>query len=214
MLVEDVMTKDVIVVEPSASLADAMKVLRENRIRRLPVVEGGELVGIVTEKDLLSASPSSATTLDIWEIHYMISKVKVEEIMTKDVITVSNDAPLEEAARMMSERKVGALPVLDDRNKLVGIITETDIFKIFVDMLGAKRGGVRYTFQVPDKPGIVYELTRRINESGGNIVAISSYPRKNGEYIVVIKVKGIDHDRFMKSLEDYEYATLLYHHGV
>ncbi len=214
MLVKDVMTMTVISVEPSTTLTEAMRLLRENKIRRLPVVYEGKIVGIVTEKDLLSASPSSATTLDIWEINYLLSKITVDEIMTRNVVTVRDDVPLEEAAKIMAERKIGALPVLDENGRLVGIITETDIFKTFVDMLGANTGGVRYTFEVPDKPGIIYEIAKRVHDCGGNIIAISSYPERRGFYKVVIKVRGIDHDAFLKSLEGYKEAILLYHHTL
>ncbi len=211
MIVKDFMTPNPITVTPQTSFNEALKTMRENRIRRLPVLDNGKLVGIVTEKDLLYASPSKATTLDIWELHYVLSKLKIGEIMTSNVITVEENAPLEEAAKIMSENKIGALPVLNSEGDLVGIITETDIFKIFIDMLGARRDGIRYTFEAPNKPGVILELSRRVFEAGGNIIAISSYPKDGNEYYVVMKVAGVDHETFLKSLEDCS-GKLLYFH--
>ncbi len=211
MIVKDFMTPNPITVTPQTSFNEALKTMRENRIRRLPVLDNRKLVGIVTEKDLLYASPSKATTLDIWELHYVLSKLKIGEIMTSNVITVEENAPLEEAAKIMSENKIGALPVLNSEGDLVGIITETDIFKIFIDMLGARRDGIRYTFEAPNKPGVILELSRRVFEAGGNIIAISSYPKDGNEYYVVMKVAGVDHETFLKSLEDCS-GKLLYFH--
>ena len=211
MLVSDVMTTNVISVTPDISINEALRLLKENGIRRLPVTDGhGNVMGIVTEKDLKSAAPSKATTLDIWEIHQLLDKIKVEEVMTREVITIKEDTPLEEAARIMAEKKIGALPVLNEDGKLSGIITESDIFRTFVKMLGANREGVRYTFSSPDKPGVISELAMRIKEAGGNIIAISSFPRRD-EYLIVIKVGGIDHEKFLESLKDCS-AKLLYFH--
>ncbi len=211
MIVKDFMTKNPVTVTPDTSFNEALRIMRDNRIRRLPVLEGGKLVGIVTEKDLLYASPSKATTLDIWELHYVLSKLKVDEIMTRNVITVEEDVPLEEAARIMAENKIGALPVLNSEGDLVGIITETDIFKIFIDMLGARRDGIRYTFEAPNRPGMVLELSKRVFDAGGNIIAISSYPKDGNEYYIVLKVAGVDHEAFLKSLEDCSAKLLFFH---
>jgi len=210
VLVRDIMTKDVITITPDTSFSDAMNTLRRNKIRRLPVVEDGKIVGIVTEKDLLSASPSSATTLDIWELQYLLNKLKVEEIMTRNVITVKEDTPLEDAAKLMAENKIGALPVINDDGNLVGIVTETDIFKTFVKMLGAGRKGIRYTFEAEDKPGVIYNISKLASNAGANIIAISSCPLDNGKYMVVMRMENIDHNRFLEYLKDCKDAKLLY----
>jgi len=211
VLVSDVMTTRVISITPDTSVNEAMRILKENKIRRLPVTDGhGNIIGIVTEKDLKSAMPSMATTLDIWEIHAALEKIKVEEIMTKNVITVRDNEPLEGAAKIMAEKKIGALPVLDEDNHLVGIITESDIFRTFVKMLGANRDGIRYTFLSSDKPGVISELAQRVKSAGGNIIAISSFPQDD-KYLIVIKVAGLDHDKFVESLRDCT-AKLLYFH--
>ncbi len=212
MLVKDVMTKDVITITPETSFSEAMKILRENKIRRLPVLKGDKIVGIVTEKDILSASPSSATSLDIWELQYLLNKLKIKEIMTKNVITVGENTPIEDAARLLEENKIGALPVVNDEGKLSGIITETDIFKVFVKMLGSTKSGIRYTFEVVDRPGVIFEIAQRINQSGGNIISVSTYPLSEDRYLVMVKTHSINHDSFVEALKELKDVKLLYHH--
>ncbi|MCD6362951.1 MAG: CBS domain-containing protein [Synergistetes bacterium] len=205
MFVRDVMTLNPITVKPDVAFQDALKLLRDKGVRRLPVVnDEGKLVGIITEKDLLYASPSKATTLDVWELSYLLSKLKVEDIMTKEVITISDDTPIEEAAKVMADKKVGALPVMRD-GELVGIITETDIFKVLLKLLGAGREGSRFVFEVPDKEGVLAQLTQLIARYGGNIIALATYPSPNeGRGRVVVKVKGLEDARFLEALQGTE----------
>lgn len=136
MKVRDVYTRGAIVVDPNTSAPQARKVMEEHKIRRLPVVDGGKLVGIVTLTDLLKAAPSPATSLSIWELHYLLDRVKVSEIMTKDVVTTTPDADLREVARVMADRKIGGLPVVED-GQVVGMITESDVFRALVKLLEA-----------------------------------------------------------------------------
>lgn len=209
MLVKDVMTRNLITIDPETSFTNALKIMRENKIRRLPILEGKKLVGIVTEKDILYASPSKATTLDVWELHYLLNKLKVKEIMTKNVITVQEDTPIEEAAKIMADNKIGALPVLKE-DELVGIVTETDIFKIFLEMFGARKKGVRYTFKLPNVPGTFAKLSQKIFEAGGNIVSLASYGENEEIYTLVMKVEGIDHNKFMESMKNLEDVKLVH----
>ena len=190
------MTKKVVTISPDTSFHDALKLMKDKKIRRLPVVENDKLVGIVTEKDLLYASPSMATTLDIWELHYLLSKLKVKEIMTKEVITVKENESIVKAALKMSENKVGALPVLNEKGELVGIITETDIFKIFIEMLGAKRNGIRYTFETEDRPGLIKDLSKIVYDSGGSIISFVTVPIENGRYMISFKARNLDVGKF------------------
>jgi len=209
MLVRDVMTRNLITVDPETSFTDALKIMRENKIRRLPVLENGKLVGIVTEKDILYASPSKATTLDVWELHYLLSKLKIREIMTRDVVTIQEDTPVEEAAKIMVDNKIGALPVVKG-DELVGIITETDIFKVFLEMFGARKKGVRYTFKVPNVPGTFAKLSQKVFEAGGNIVSLASYGETEEIYTLVMKVEGIDHNKFLELMKDLESVKLVH----
>jgi acetoin utilization protein AcuB len=141
MLVGERMTRDPVVIRDDTSIQGALKIMRDNKVRRLPVLnDKGALVGIVSERDLLFASPSPATSLSIYELHYLMSRIKVADVMTTEVITVTEDTPLEEAARIMVGNKIGGLPV-ERKGELVGIITETDLFKIFLELLEDREMG-------------------------------------------------------------------------
>jgi acetoin utilization protein AcuB len=159
-------------------------------VRRLPVVDKhGKMVGIVSELDLLKVSPSPATSLSVFEIPYLLAKIKMKDVMTKDVITVTEDTPLEEAARVMADNKIGGLPVVRG-DKLVGIITETDLFKTFMEMLGGREEGVRISMFVPDEEGMLAKITGQITEMGINITALSTIAGEDpSEYLVTIRVE-------------------------
>jgi len=193
MLVKERMSRPVITIHPELPLEEALRMMREERVRRFPVVDQhGRLVGIVSERDLLHAAPSNATSLSIWEINYLLSKIKVAAVMTKKVLTITEDTPLEEAARIMVDHKIGGLPVVH-AGELVGIITETDLFKVFLEMLGAREPGVRIAVLMRNAPGELMKLTQTIYEAGGNILALGTFlgeSRDNRE--VTIKVAGVD----------------------
>lgn len=149
MLVGEVMTRDPIAIYEDVPIHDALKIMRDNQVRRLPVLnDKGALVGIVSEKDCTHASSSPATSLSIYELHYLITKVKVADVMATTVITATEDTPLEEAARIMIDNEIGCLPV-ERGADLVGIITETDLFKIFVELLEAQKTGTRTPVESP-----------------------------------------------------------------
>lgn len=175
MLVSERMTRPVITLRPETPIQDALQFMRSERIRRAPVVDGkGHMVGIVSERDLLHAAPSDATMLSIWEVHYLLSKITVERIMTRDVITVTEDTPLEEAARIMVDHRIGGLPVVRD-SQVVGIITETDLFKVFLELQGAREAGVRLEVLVANRPGELARLTSAIHQAGGNILSLGTF---------------------------------------
>ena len=175
MLVRERMTRHPVTVSPEASISEALDLMRREKVRRLPVLDKrGRLVGIVLEKDLLYASPSPATSLSIYEMHYLLSRLTVAEVMSQEVITVDEITPLEEAARIMTDNRIGGLPVMRG-DQLVGIITETDLFKVFLEMLGAREKGVRLTLQVPDQKGVLAFITSAIAALGGDIVSLSTF---------------------------------------
>lgn len=192
MLVRERMSRNPVTISTDAPITEALKVMRMNSVRRLPVLDdAGRLVGIVSEKDLLYASPSSATSLSIYEMHYMLSQLKVTEVMTADVTTISPDTPLEEAARIMADNKIGGLPVLQG-GQLVGIITETDIFKVFLEMLGARDQGLRLTVEIPERKGEMARITTAIAELGGNILALGSFLGDDpSTALVTVKVEDV-----------------------
>ena len=174
MLVGERMTHPVIFVGLDTPVQDALQLMKRERIRRAPVVKDGKLVGIISDKDLLNASPTKATSLSIWEINYLVSKIKVDEVMTSDVITVAEDTPIEEAARILADNKIGGLPVMRD-SAVVGIITETDLFRILLELMGAREMGVRVTTMMEDKPGELAKVSSAIAEAGGNIIAMGQF---------------------------------------
>ena len=202
MLVESRMTPHPIVVHLDTSFEDALQLLREKKIRRLPVIDKqGNLVGIVVEKDLLYASPSPATSLSVFEVHYLLSKLQVKDVMTKRVITVGEDCPLEEAARIMVDHKIGSLPVLRDK-KLVGIITETDIFKIMAEALGGREKGIRIALRVPNQKGVLAKLAGNVAEVGGNIVSLAVFLSSYAQHReITFKAQDADRDALVKAAE-------------
>jgi acetoin utilization protein AcuB len=204
MLVRELMTPNPITVRPDTPVPDALRLMRERKVRRLPVVDShGRLVGIVSDKDLLYASPSPATTLSMWEIPELLGKLKVEKVMTHDVITVAEKTPLEEAARLMADKKIGGLPVMQGPD-LVGIITETDLFKSLLELLGGRRSGVRVTVAVPAIKGELSKITTAIFQAGGNIVGIGMKGIL-GSYgdtaEVVLKVQDVEREALVAALK-------------
>jgi len=196
------MSKRPITATTDMSVTDALNLMREERVRRLPVLnKAGRLVGIVSEKDLLYASPSPATSLSIYEIHYLVSKIKVSDVMTRDVITVTEYTPIEEAARIMADNKIGGLPVMRG-DKLVGIITETDLFKIFLELLSAREFGVRLTMLVPEQKGMLAQITGEVSQMGGNILSLGTFRGEDPtNRLVTMKVDGISKDELVKTME-------------
>ena len=175
MLVGERMTRNPVTILETASIDDGLHLMRERKVRRLPVLDGsGKMVGIVSDKDLLHAAPSPATSLSVYELHYLLAKLSVKQVMASPVITVIADTPVEEAARIMADNKIGGLPVVQD-GALIGIITETDIFKVLLELLGARTPGVRVTVAVKDAKGVLAKLSRSLFDAGANIVSVAAY---------------------------------------
>lgn len=193
MIVANVMTRNPVFVSPDMSVNDVRALMTREKIGKLPVLDkNNRLVGIVTKKDLVKAGPSGATTLDMYEISYLLSKLKVEKVMEKNVLTVQQTEVVEEAARIMADSAVGCLPVLKG-DLLVGIITETDLFRAFVDMFGARHSGVRATFQLEEKPGMLATLARNIADKNGNIVSLVTFDGEDlSKRRCTCKVSGIE----------------------
>jgi acetoin utilization protein AcuB len=201
MLVRERMSHPVLTISPEASMQEALDLMSQEHVRRLPVVDKrGQLVGIVTNADLDKASPSQATTLSVWEIRGLVSRVKVEKIMTRDVITVADDTPIEEAARIMADCQISGLPVIRD-GKMVGLITETDVFKLFLELFGARYKGVRVVVEVPLGPGQLARITRAIYDLGGDIMALGTSLGENSETgQITFKVDGVDKETLMEAI--------------
>lgn len=200
MLVGERMSHPVITIPPEMTINEALNLMRREHIRRAPVVKEGKLMGIVAEKDLLNASPSPVTSLSIWELNYLLSKITVKEIMTKHVLCVTEDTPIEEAARMMADNKVGGLPVMRD-DHIVGMITETDLFKIFLELMGAREKGVRASVLVLDQPGQLAKLSQAISNLGGNIVALGTFAGEDpSNRLITFKVSGVEESQLREAI--------------
>lgn len=175
MYVKNAMTSNPFTVTPETNIAEALGIMREKKFRRLPVMKDGKLVGMVTKRRLLEVSPSPATTLSVFEMNYLLAKTVVKDIMTKELVTVRSDMLLEQAAVLMADNNIGGMPVVDD-GKLVGIITEKDIFKTFVEILGFRDNGSRITVEIPDDaPGTLAALGSITAEMNINISHLVVY---------------------------------------
>lgn len=203
MIIKSVMTRDVITVEPTTSVTTAKAIMAEKGINKLPVLDGSmRLVGIITKNDITKALPSEATTLDMYELGYLLTKLTCEKFMSKKVITISEDTVVEEAAKLMVDNNVGCIPVLKD-DVLVGIVTESDLFSLFTDMFSARSEGVRAVISQSDKPGELAKIITRIAEINGNVVALVTRETKDeGQRRTTIKITGITEDQIKSILSD------------
>lgn len=188
-------------VAPETPVHDALAMFKKEHIRRAPVVKDGKLLGIVTENDLLNASPSPATTLSVWEMNYLMSKVTVKQVMSKKVKSIEVDTPIEEAARIMTDASIGGMPVTRE-GKIVGMITETDLFKVFLELMGAREKGVRVSALVEDKPGQIAKVSKAITDAGGNFISFGMFSGPDVSVkLLTFKVAGLKKDDAKKALD-------------
>jgi len=174
MLVKNWMSKDVIAVDVDDSMQDASYLLREHNINILPVMEKDTMVGVITDKVLKQASPSDATTLDMHELLFLISKIKVRDLMRTPVVTVLPDHTVEEAAAILLEKKISGLPVVDEKGQVVGIITRSDLFRVLISLTGLGRKGIQFAIRLKDKPGPIKEVRELVHEYGARIASLLS----------------------------------------
>jgi acetoin utilization protein AcuB len=202
MLVGERMSRPGITIQEDMPILDALDMMKTKNVRRFPVLnKKGNLVGIVSKGDLLNASPSDASSLSVWEMNYLLSKVSVRDVMSKKVVTVSEKTPIEEAAYVMSTNKIGGLPVVTG-DKVIGIITETDLFRIFLEMMGAQEEGLRVTALVPEKVGELASITQAITAIEGNITALGTFAGDNVENrILTFKVTGVSEAQLRVALK-------------
>ena len=210
MLIQDRMTKHPLTISEDESIAETHRYMQEQSVRHLPVLnKAGDMVGLVAESDLLKAQPSAATSLSTWEIHYLLDRIKVKDVMVREVITTIEDCPIEEAAQLMLEHKISCLPVVRG-GKLVGIITETDLFRVFLELFAARQKGLRITMEVPDRAGEFAKVTKAIASHGGYISAsgafLSEDPTRAG---MVMKVRDADRKTLLDALSQIEDLTIV-----
>lgn len=204
MLVRELMIPKPAVLQPTVALPEALGLMKEKNVHRMPVVDArGQVVGIVSETDLHNAVPSQATTLSIWEIPELLSRIKVEQLMVRDVATIQVDAQVEEAAKLMADRDVSCLPVMDGRT-LVGLINQSDVFRAFMELLGGRRKGVRVWATTPDGKGTIARMTSAIAEASGNIVGLGFVEVsdvKGQRWEVTLKVQDVPKDKLVEVLK-------------
>jgi acetoin utilization protein AcuB len=201
MLVKERMTRNPIFIRPDTPVTDAQAMMKKEKIHHLPVLDKEErLVGIVTEKDLLYASPSVATTLSVYEMTSLLAKLKVDRVMSKDVVTATEDMPLEEAARIMADRRIGGLPIVRGK-ALVGMITESDLFRIFIELFGARQRGVRVSVTTSNAKGELARMAAAVARAGGNIIALGTFLGQDPSIgLCTLKVDGLSKEALAAAL--------------
>lgn len=208
MFVADRMTRNPISVKPEDKVDTAAALLKEHKIRRLPVVDNGTLVGIVTDKDLMRVSPSAATTLSRYEINSLLAKISIREIMSDKVISVNENAPIEEAALLMSMNKIGGVPVVTDVGAVVGVITETDIFNALVEIMGLSEGKDRITIEVDNKVGVVKDIASIFADAGFNIDSFVTCKKDMGKYDIIVRGDFMNDEALAQELENHGYHVI------
>jgi acetoin utilization protein AcuB len=193
MLIKDWMTRDPITITEETSMIKAIHIMKERRFRRLPVVSAGKLVGMITDRDLKEASPSKATTLDVHELYYLLAELQVREIMTRNPLSVNENDTVERAAQVMLEHTISGLPVVDAGGKVVGIITQSDVFRAFMHITGVLQGGVQFALRLEDRPGVLKEAADLLRAKGGRMVSLlTAYPSpESNQREVYIRVKNL-----------------------
>ena len=208
MFVANRMAKNPVTVTPDTKVDEAAALMKQHGFRRLPVVKDGQLVGFLNDKDIMRTSPSQATTLSKYEIASLLAKLCIRDIMQKKVITVRDDATIEEAALIMYNNKIGGLPVVSSVGAVVGVITETDIFKAFVDVMGLAEGTTRITVEVDNKVGVVEDIASVFAAAGLNIDSLVTCKKPSGKYEIVIRGAFPQTDAIKDKLESKGYMVV------
>ena len=201
MLVRKKMQKNITTITKDERMTTAKKVLKEKNIRHLPVVDGKKLIGLVTNMDIRKSEASPATSLEIRELHYLLDKITVGEIMTRNVITIAPDISIEEATTLLHDNKIGCLPVIED-GSLVGLLTEGDVMEILIEVMGMKEKGSRIEILADDTPGALADITRIIKEHNVNIISVVTDSADDpGKRLVILKLKTFYFEPIKKALE-------------
>ncbi len=198
MLVRDRMFRHPVTTKPEASVPDALKIMQGAKVRQLPVLDAqSKLVGIVSMVDLFRVSPSPATSLSVWEIDYLLDKIKVESVMTKEVVTVTEDTPLEEAGRILADHAISGLPVMRG-DELVGMISESELFSTLMELFGARRKGLRVMAKITPRKGGLAKLAEAVAGAGGQFVSFGIHPSEDA---VTFKVQDVDKDKLLAAIK-------------
>lgn len=211
MIVSKWMSKRVVTIDESDTLSEAVNTLKRNHVRRLPVLRDNKLIGIVSDRDLKEAAPSRVTSLDMWELHYLLSKIKVKDLMKRRIITISPCSTIEKAAILMFDNKIGGLPVVENE-ELVGIITEHDVFNAFINITGARIPSYRITVRISDEPGSIKELCDKMRDFAFKCVSILTthvgVEEGHREVIIRFRAEDKEHYKIIEHLEK-DYPSLI-----
>lgn len=208
MFVINRMTKNPMTVTADTKVDEVAHLMKKHNFRRLPVVDDGKLVGFLSDSDLMRVAPSPATTLSRYEINSLLAKICVRDIMKKDVVSVNVDATIEEAALIMYKNKIGGMPVVSNMGAVVGVITETDIFKTFVDVMGLADGKTRITLEVTDKIGVVKDIAEIFGQAGVSIDSLITCKKEDNKYEIVIRGDITNIDDIKAKLEAKGYKVV------
>lgn len=204
MLIKEWMTKNPIVIDEYTSIMKANQLMKENGIRRIPVVKNNKIVGIVSDRDIKEAAPSKATSLDVHELYYLLSEIKIKDIMTANPITINDHDSVEKAAVIMLENKISGLPVLDAESNVVGMITQTDVFKVMISITGIYRGPIQVAVELEDKHGETPDMLNKIRAFGARLVSVlTSYEHvPSGRKEVYVRLRDLDDESIIKLGEE------------
>lgn len=208
MFVINRMTKNPMTVTADTKVDEVAHLMKKHNFRRLPVVDDGKLVGFLSDSDLMRVAPSPATTLSRYEINSLLAKICVRDIMKKDVVSVNVGATIEKAALIMYKNKIGGMPVVSNMGAVVGVITETDIFKTFVDVMGLADGKTRITLEVTDKIGVVKDIAEIFGQAGVSIDSLITCKKEDNKYEIVIRGDITNIDDIKAKLEAKGYKVI------
>jgi len=207
MFVRDHMTPNPITVTKETTVLEALEIMKKNKIRRLPVLQEGRLVGLITERDILRVSPSPASTLSVFEVNYLVAKMKVRDAMIKRPVTVPPEMTIEEAALLMREHKIDNLLVMEN-DTLVGIITQTDLFDSMIKLFGLRRPGIRVTLEVEDRIGVLANIAQIVKQAGINIINVANRHKDDIHTFVVLRLETDDASNLLPLLEAQGYRVI------
>ena len=211
MLIRNWMTPEVITVTPDTSLLKLGKLMRDHGVRRLPVLDNGRVVGIISDRDVRDASPSKATTLDMYEMHYLLAEIKAKDIMTPKPVTIKPTDTVEKAAMIMLDKKIGGLPVVDEKGELVGIISDQDVFKALVNITGVRDGGIQLGMEIANEAGAMRPIFDLLRKHGARILSVLSTNNQEGQRNIFLRIRDLSDDAREALLRDVqEHARLLY----
>ena len=211
MLIRNWMTPEVVTVTPDTSLLKLGKLMRDKGVRRLPVLDNGRVVGIISDRDVRDASPSKATTLDMYEMHYLLAEIKAKDIMTPRPVTIKPTDTVEKAAMIMLDKKIGGLPVVDEKGALVGIISDQDVFKALVNITGVRDGGIQLGMEIANEAGAMRPIFDLLRKHGARILSVLSTNNQEGRRNIFLRIRDLPDDAREALLRDVqEHARLLY----